>query len=60
MRSRELHYFDHPRFGMIALVTPYDAPEDEPEPEPEAMAAEPEAADAPEADPKPADDQLTR
>jgi hypothetical protein len=60
MRSRELHYFDHPRFGMIALVTPYDAPEDEPEPEPEATAAEPEAADAPVSGPGPADDQLTR
>ena len=22
MRSRELHYFDHPRFGAIALITP--------------------------------------
>ena len=29
MRSKELHYFDHPRFGVIALITPY-----EPEPEP--------------------------
>ena len=26
LRSGELHYFDHPRFGMIALVTPYDYP----------------------------------
>jgi hypothetical protein len=23
MRSKELHYFDHPRFGVIALITPY-------------------------------------
>jgi len=30
MRSKELHYFDHPRFGVIALITPY-----EPEPEPQ-------------------------
>ncbi len=26
LRSGELHYFDHPRFGMIALVTPYEYP----------------------------------
>jgi len=62
MRSRELHYFDHPRFGMIATVTPYDAPEDEPEPEPEPEATdtEPEAADVPITGPGPNDDQLTR
>lgn len=58
MRSRELHYFDHPRFGMIAMVTPYDAPEDEPEPEPEA--AEPEVAHIPVTGAGPDDDQLTR
>ncbi|TCK18385.1 peptidoglycan-binding protein CsiV [Thiogranum longum] len=23
MRSKELHYFDHPKFGVIALITPY-------------------------------------
>ncbi|MGB5299133.1 MAG: CsiV family protein, partial [Thiogranum sp.] len=34
MRSKELHYFDHPRFGVIALITPYQ-PEPEPEPEPQ-------------------------
>jgi hypothetical protein len=27
IRSTELHYFDHPRFGVLALVTPYSAPE---------------------------------
>ncbi|MCO6411158.1 MAG: hypothetical protein J5I92_00280 [Thiogranum sp.] len=26
MRSRELHYFDNPRFGVLALITPYEAP----------------------------------
>ncbi len=26
MRSRELHYFDNPRFGVIAVITPYEAP----------------------------------
>jgi hypothetical protein len=41
MRSKELHYFDHPRFGVIALITPY-----EPEPEPE---LEPQQADIPSA-----------
>ena len=24
MRSKEVHYFDHPRFGVIALITPYE------------------------------------
>lgn len=27
MRSRELHYIDHPLFGVLALVTPYEQPE---------------------------------
>lgn len=27
LRSGELQYFDHPRFGMIALVTPYEYPQ---------------------------------
>jgi len=26
MRSKELHYFDHPKFGVIALITPYIPP----------------------------------
>jgi hypothetical protein len=26
MRSKELHYFDHPVFGVVALVTPRPAP----------------------------------
>jgi hypothetical protein len=60
MRSREVHYFDHPRFGMIATVTPYDAPEDEPEPEPEEATAEPESIHVPVSGPGPNDDQLTR
>ena len=29
MRSRELHYLDHPLFGMLVLITPYVAPEPE-------------------------------
>jgi hypothetical protein len=60
MRSRELHYFDHPRFGMITMVTPYDAPEEEPEPEPADATAEPEALDEPVSGAGPDNDQLTR
>ncbi len=33
MRSKELHYFDHPKFGVIALITPYTPPEPEAESE---------------------------
>jgi len=29
MRSGELHYFDHPMFGMLVLITPYERPEPE-------------------------------
>jgi len=31
MRSKEVHYFDHPRFGVIALITPYKSPQATPE-----------------------------
>jgi len=24
MRSKQLHYFDHPLFGVLALITPYE------------------------------------
>ena len=27
MRSKRLHYLDHPQFGMLVLITPYEAPE---------------------------------
>lgn len=30
MRSKKLHYFDHPRFGVIALITPYTPPAEVP------------------------------
>jgi Peptidoglycan-binding protein, CsiV len=33
MRSGELHYFDNPRFGVIAKVTPYESDESAPEDE---------------------------
>lgn len=26
MRSREVHYLDHPMFGIVAMVTPYELP----------------------------------
>ncbi len=31
MRSTEVHYFDHPAFGILAVITPYKLPE-RPEP----------------------------
>jgi len=33
LRSGELHYFDHPMFGMLVQITPYELPEPEIEPE---------------------------
>jgi hypothetical protein len=63
-RSATLHYFDHPHFGMIAVVTPYQSPELQQQLEDEEAAAMEEAVDdeesAAEAEPSPADDQLTR
>lgn len=59
IRSSETHYFDHPRFGVIARVTPFDAvdepaaPVDEPVPDDAAAGAQEE-------EPVPAEDQLTR
>lgn len=41
MRSGELHYLDHPRFGALVLVTPVEAA-----PAPEAPAADPAPAAA--------------
>lgn len=34
MRSREVHYLDHPMFGVIALVTPYELAAAAPAPQP--------------------------
>jgi len=57
-----VHYFDHPRFGMVAIVTPYQSPQMEQQlqedAEQEAAALEEESAVAEE--PLPEDDQLTR
>ena len=36
MRSNDLHYFDHPRFGMLAMITPYQPAEQPAQPEPDA------------------------
>jgi hypothetical protein len=61
-KSGKLHYFDHPRFGMIAVVTPYRAPQMEQqlqeEAEMEAAASVEEGAT--DEEPLPEDDQLTR
>jgi len=40
MRSGEIHYFDHPRFGVIALITPYESPPQETAPVPQAAPAQ--------------------
>jgi len=31
MRSQELHYIDHPLFGVLVMVTPFELPQAEPE-----------------------------
>jgi len=31
MRGKELHYFDHPRFGVLAIITPYKKTDGKPE-----------------------------
>jgi len=49
MRSNEIHYFDNPRFGVIALITPYEPP---PEPATDNAPATPPAV-APDAGAKP-------
>ena len=60
IKSNVLHYFDHPRFGVIARVTPYiskntSAPEEQQE------ITETSPENEAETDlPNPADDQLTR
>jgi len=67
IRSNILHYFDHPRFGMIAKVTPYvppgtDTADSEINGDSEALQP---SGEQPEDEtvmplPNPADDQLTR
>jgi len=58
IKSRVVHYFDHPHFGMIATVTPYLSPEETQQMiEEENREAE---AVTPAVIPLPDDDQLTR
>ena len=37
MRSRKLHYLDHPEFGMLVLITPYEPPAPESTPSVETL-----------------------
>jgi hypothetical protein len=67
IKSNVLHYFDHPRFGMIARVTPYIPPgasaaEDEMSEAngQQGSSEEPLEGEAGTTQPNPADDQLTR
>ena len=63
-KSGTVHYFDHPRFGLIATITPYQSPEQEQaliDAEAEAEERERAAAEAAAAEEEPLpDDQLTR
>ena len=60
IKSNVVHYFDHPHFGMIALVTPYVSPEEAAQ-QINAEGIEEEAQEVtPATEPLPADDQLTR
>lgn len=61
-KSRTVHYFDHPRFGMIATITPYQSPQRQQQLlEQEAMdAAAVDEESAADEEPLPDDDQLTR
>ena len=61
-KSGTVHYFDHPRFGMIAIVTPYRSPQMQQQrlEEEELEAAATEEESAADEEPLPEDDQLTR
>ncbi len=63
-RSGTLHYFDHPRFGMIAIVTPYQSPQMQQQLEDEEAATTGGCSGCEESPTErnlsPADDQLTR
>lgn len=65
IRTKELHYFDHPRFGMIAQVTPYSPENSKTETENKTAPASTSEQIQREIDKQvnessPADDQLTR
>lgn len=61
-KSGRVHYFDHPRFGMIATVTRYQSPQMQQQllEEEELEAAAADEKNAAEEEPLPEDDQLTR
>ena len=61
-KSGKVHYFDHPRFGIMATVTPYQSPQRQQQLQEEAEAEAAAAAEksAAEEEPLPEDDQLTR
>ncbi len=46
VRSKELYYFDHPRFGVLALLTPYSAPPPPPASDPDTAVATPPSTTA--------------
>jgi len=60
IKSNVLHYFDHPRFGMIAKVTPYIPPEEEIIDEEVELQETPVAEETGVDQPELPDDQLTR
>jgi len=60
IKSNVLHYFDHPRFGMIAKVTPYIPPEEEITDEEVELQETPVAEETGVDKPELPDDQLTR
>lgn len=41
MRSKEIHYFDHPMFGLVTRVIPYEIPKVEPDFDPASQAFTP-------------------
>jgi hypothetical protein len=59
IKSNVVYYFDHPHFGMIAMVTPYVSPDEAQQAIEEDLQEETPAV-TPDAVPLPTDDQLTR
>lgn len=60
IKSNVLHYFDNPRFGMIAMVTPYYSPEESRQLQEEAETVQPSEPEEITAPAPQEDDQLTR
>jgi hypothetical protein len=59
INSNVVYYFDHPHFGMLAMVTPYVSPEEAQQAIEEGIQEESQEL-TPATEPLPADDQLTR